>query len=182
MRTTGRGPSETTGPAASPGRARSIWTSGTGPADSSPSVYGTLLLPGAVAAAKAKDRSTAGEYLEEAEGMAKDLGSDANPYGPPSAPPTSRFTGSPLPCPSVTSRPRSSSSRSSTHSLEVVNAFHARNKIDEVINELLGAERRAPEQVHDHIMSRQLVLKLRATAHGKPSRTLADLARRMKIL
>jgi hypothetical protein len=39
----------------------------------------------------------------------------------------------------------------------------------------------APEQVHSHVMSRQLVLRMRTTAIGKRSRTLADPARHMKI-
>lgn len=42
------------------------------------SVYGTLLLPGAVAAARSNDRSTAYEYLSEAGEMARLLGRDAN--------------------------------------------------------------------------------------------------------
>jgi hypothetical protein len=42
------------------------------------SVYGTLLLPGAVAAARSNDRSTAGEYLAEASDMAELIGQDTN--------------------------------------------------------------------------------------------------------
>ena len=68
------------------------------------------------------------------------------------------------------------------HALEVVNAYLARNKVDQAIDKLLAAERRAPEQVHDHIMSRQLVLRLRATNQGKRNRKLAELARRMKVI
>jgi hypothetical protein len=54
--------------------------------------------------------------------------------------------------------------------------------IDHAIQELRGAERRATEQVHIHVMSRQLVMKLRATATGRRSRALADLAHRMNII
>ena len=68
------------------------------------------------------------------------------------------------------------------HALEVVNAYLARNMTEQAIEKLLTAERRAPEQVHDHIMSRQLVLRLRTTSAGKRSRKLAELARRMKVI
>jgi hypothetical protein len=68
------------------------------------------------------------------------------------------------------------------HSLEIANAYSARNKVEEATGELLLAERRAPEQIHGHIMSHQLVLALRGTGHGKRSRALADLARRMKTI
>ncbi|MFG2089247.1 MULTISPECIES: hypothetical protein [unclassified Spirillospora] len=61
-------------------------------------------------------------------------------------------------------------------------AYWARNKIDEAIGELLAAERRAPEQVRTHMMSRQLVMKLRATTLGRRSRPLADLAHRMNVI
>jgi transcriptional regulator with XRE-family HTH domain len=42
------------------------------------SVYGTLLLPGAIAAARSNDRSTAKEYLGEAAQMASLIKTDAN--------------------------------------------------------------------------------------------------------
>jgi hypothetical protein len=54
--------------------------------------------------------------------------------------------------------------------------------VSDAVEQLLQAERLAPERVHDHMMSRQLVLGLRTTASGKRDRRLADLARRMKIL
>jgi transcriptional regulator with XRE-family HTH domain len=157
------------------------------------SIYGTLLLPGAVAAARANDRNTAGAYLDEAEEMATYLGTDSNhlwtAFGPTNVK-IHRVTiamalgdvqvaldliheidtaGLPM-------------ERRIRHALEVANAYHASNKVDQAIQQLLAAERQAPEQVHSHVMSRQLVLRMRTTATGKRSRTLADLARRMKIL
>lgn len=157
------------------------------------SIYGTLLLPGAVAAARAGDRTTAAEYLDEADEMATHLGADANhlwtAFGPTNVKihrvvaamalgdvpialkliPTVDTTGLPV-------------ERRVRHSLEVVNAYHARNHVAEAINVLLSSERQAPEQVHEHVMSRQLVLKLRGTVLGKKSQPLASLARRMKVI
>lgn len=157
------------------------------------SIYGTLLLPGAVAAARSGDRSTAGEYLDEAEEMANRLGGDANhlwtAFGPTNVK-VHRVTAAMslgdaqialdlIPGISARGLPIE---RRVRHALETVNAYHARNLIAEAIGELLSAEKLAPEQVHGHVMSRQLVLRLRATSTGKRSRHLANLARRMKIL
>jgi hypothetical protein len=157
------------------------------------SVYGTLLLPGAIAAARSNDRSTAGEYLAEAEDMAGLLGKDTNhlwtAFGPTNVRIHQVTAAMSLGdvqvalelIPHIDTR-RLPAERRVRHSLEVVNAYHARNRISDAIEELLKAERLAPEQVHEHMMSRQLVLRLRATASGKRDRRLAELARRMKIL
>jgi hypothetical protein len=157
------------------------------------SIYGTLLLPGAVAAARAHDRSTAGTYLDEAHEMAIHLGVDANhlwtAFGPTNVK-IHRVTIAMalgdvqtaldlIPDINTAGLP---TERRVRHALEVANVYHASNKVDQAIHQLLSAERRAPEQVHDHVMSRQLVLRMRTTALGKRSRTLANLARRMKIL
>ncbi|WP_344900746.1 helix-turn-helix transcriptional regulator [Actinomadura meridiana] len=157
------------------------------------SIYGTLLLPGAVAAARAGDRLTAAEYLDEADEMATHLGADANhlwtAFGPTNVKIHRVVTAMALgdvpialkliPTIDVTGLP---AERRVRHSLEVVNAYHARNQVAEAIKVLLNSERRAPEQVHEHVMSRQLVLKLRGTVLGKKSKHLADLARRMKVI
>lgn len=157
------------------------------------SIYGTLMLPGAVAAARVGDRDTAREYLSEAEDMADLLGQDANhlwtAFGPTNVQLHRVTTAMSLgdvqialdliPQIDVSGLP---AERRVRHALEVTSAYHARNRIDDAIGELLTAERQAPEQVHDHMMSRQLVLQLRATATGKRHRKLAELARRMKVL
>ncbi len=157
------------------------------------SVYGTLLLPGAIAAARSNDRATAREYLAEAAEIAGLLGRDANhlwtAFGPTNVR-IHRVTAAMslgdvqvaldlIPYIDTRGLP---AERRVRHSLEVVNAFHARNRVSDAIDELLRAERVAPEQVHGHVMSRQLVLRLRATSSGKRDRRLAELARRMKIL
>lgn len=157
------------------------------------SVYGTLLLPGAIAAARANDRSTAGEYLAEAEDMARLVGKDTNhlwtAFGPTNVKIHQVSTAMALGDVQIAldlipriDAGRLPIERRVRHSLEVVNAYHARNKIDEAVEELLRAERLSAEQVHEHVMSRQLVLRLRDTASGKRDRRLAELARRMKIL
>ncbi|WP_329521729.1 helix-turn-helix domain-containing protein [Spirillospora sp. NBC_01491] len=157
------------------------------------SIYGTLLLPGAVAAARSGDRSTAGEYLDEAEEVATYLGSDANhlwtAFGPTNVKVHRVVTAMALGDVPIALKliPNIDTSglpmeRRVRHALEVVSAHHARNQVETAIDELLVAERRAPEQVHEHVMSRQLVLKLRGTVLGKKSSRLADLARRMKVI
>ncbi len=165
-------------------------------ADRSPtllSVHGTLLLPGAVAAARADNRADAMDYLARAERMANELGVDANhlwtAFGPTNVR-IHRVTAAmalgevPLALDLIPriDTARLPPERAVRHSLEVVNAYRARNKIDDAIGELLTAERRAAEQVHCHIMSRQLVHRLRDTTTGRRSRPLAELARRMSII
>lgn len=165
-------------------------------ADRSPtllSIHGTLLLPGAVAAARAHNRADAMDYLRRAEQMADALGADANhvwtAFGPTNVRihrVTAAMALGDIPTaldliPGITTA-HLPIERTVRHSLEVVNAYRARNKVDEAISELLTAERRAVEQVHAHVMSRQLVYQLRCTATGKRSRLLADLARRMSII
>jgi transcriptional regulator with XRE-family HTH domain len=157
------------------------------------SIYGTLLLPGAIAAARSNDRATAGEYLAEAKDMADLLRTDANhlwtAFGPTNVLIHEVSAAMSLGDVQVALDliPRIDTrglpvERRVRHALEVVNAYHARNRIGDAVEQLLQAERLAPEQVHEHVMSRQLVLRLRSTASGKRDRRLADLARRMKIL
>ncbi|MFI8929580.1 hypothetical protein ACIG3E_18105 [Streptomyces sp. NPDC053474] len=56
------------------------------------SVYGTLFLAGAMAAARAEDRATTQAFLREAEATATRLGTEANhmstAFGPPTSPST----------------------------------------------------------------------------------------------
>lgn len=157
------------------------------------SVYGTLLLPGAVAAARSNDRSTAYQYLSEAGDMARLLGKDANylwtAFGPTNVKihhvtvamslGDAQIALGVIPRIDAGGMP---AERRVRHALEVANAYHARNRIGDAVNELLIAERLAPEQVHEHVMSRQLVLRLHTTAVGRRDRSLAALARRMKII
>lgn len=146
-----------------------------------------------MAAARAGDRHTAAEYLAQAEEMAILIGTDSNhlwtAFGPTNVKIHQVTTAMSLgdvqialdliPGIDTGGLP---AERRVRHSFEVVSAYQARNQVDDAIAVLLTAERLAPEQVHDHVMSRQLVLRLRASGTGRRSRQLADLARRMKIL
>lgn len=157
------------------------------------SVYGTLLLPGAIAAARSNDRSTANEYLSEAGDMARLVGKDTNylwtAFGPTNVKIHQITIAMSLGdaqialdlIPHIDARGLPAERRV-RHALEVANAYHARNRIDEAVRELLTAERLAPEQVHEHVMSKQLVLRLHTTAAGRRDRRLAGLARRMKLI
>ncbi|WUI00814.1 transcriptional regulator [Spirillospora sp. NBC_00431] len=153
------------------------------------SIHGTLLLPGAVAAARAGDRTAALGFLTRAERMADQLGADANHLWTAFGPTNVRMhrvtvamaLGDVLTAIDLAvaiDTARMPAERAVRHGLEVVNAHHARNKIDKAVTELLNAERRAPEQIHAHVMSRQLVGRLRATTIGRRSPALADLAQR----
>jgi hypothetical protein len=157
------------------------------------SVYGTLLLPGAVAAARCKDRKTAGEYLSEANDMAQLVVRDANhlwtAFGPTNVKLHDVTVAMSLgdvqiavdliPFIDTHGLP---AERRVRHSIEVASAYCARNRVSDAVKELLMAERVAPEQIHRHVMSRQLVLRLHATASGRRDRRLAELAHRMKII
>jgi transcriptional regulator with XRE-family HTH domain len=157
------------------------------------SVYGSLLLPGAVAAARSNDRSTAGEYLSEAVDMANLVGTDTNylwtAFGPTNVKIHHVTIAMSLGdaqialdlVPRIDARGLPPERRV-RHALEVASAYHARNLIDAAVRELLVAERLASEQVHAHVMSRELVLRLHATAAGRRDRSLAALARRMKLI
>ena len=157
------------------------------------SVYGTLLLPGAIAAARSNDRSTASEYLSEAGDMARLVGKDANylwtAFGPTNVKIHHVTIAMSLGdaqialdlIPRIDARGLPTERRV-RHALEVTNAYLARNRIDDAVRELLAAERLAPEQVHEHVMSKQLVLRLHTTATGRQDRRLAGLARRMSLI
>ncbi|MEU2106401.1 helix-turn-helix domain-containing protein [Nocardia beijingensis] len=166
------------------------------PADSSPeyqSVYGTLFLTGAMAAARTEDRALTNEYLREAASAATQLGRDAN-YAWTAFGPTNvqihrvstameladvetalalglRIDTSALP-----------TERQVRHSMELARAKSARSKRDEALEILLSAEARAPEQVRAHGLCRDLVLNWVRTSRSRPSSALAGLADRMKVL
>ncbi len=78
------------------------------------SVYGSLLLRGAVAAAQRDQRDTAYDLLAEADAAARRLGVDGNLAGPPSARSTPGSTGSTSPSPSATRAPPSTWPAAST--------------------------------------------------------------------
>ncbi|MEY9211630.1 hypothetical protein NI17_009480 [Thermobifida halotolerans] len=156
------------------------------------SVYGTLLLPGSVAAAREGDRSAARGYLEESEKVALRLGTErndlwtsfgttnvavhrvvvANSLGDVDAAIQlgRRIDTSGL---SIERRVR--------HALELASAYVKRNQIDAAIGRVLEAERLSPEQIRWHVMSRQIVTGMLRTRSGKRNRDLVALALRMGV-
>ncbi|MFD9881521.1 helix-turn-helix domain-containing protein [Streptomyces alboflavus] len=157
------------------------------------SVYGTLFLTGAMAAARAEDRATAQSYLREAETAATRLGTDANhmwtAFGPTNVAIHKVATAGELgdfqiaselgPQVDTTGLP---TERRVRHDLEVARALTARNRTDEALAVVLEAERMAPEQVRHHYMSRELVLGWVRGTRGRPSRSVADLAERLRVV
>jgi transcriptional regulator with XRE-family HTH domain len=168
----------------------------TGLADAGPeylSVYGTVLLAGAVAAARAEDRGQVLAFLKEADDSARRLGGDGNhlwtAFGPTNVS-IHRVTaavdlgdiefaidlGMRL---DTTAMPIE---RRVRHTLEVARALSARNRTDEALAELLRAEELAPEQVRHHAISRQLVQTWLRRGRGRPSFNLASLAGRVHVV
>ncbi|HEY8524613.1 MAG TPA: hypothetical protein VIL48_06605 [Acidimicrobiales bacterium] len=154
------------------------------------SIYGTLLLAGAMAAARAGDRRATHDYLDEADGYARRIGHDANhlwtAFGPTNVAihrvatsvafddiddahdHTSGIDTSRLP---VERRVR--------YAFDLARVSAARREIDQAVTGMLAAERLAPEQVHHHVMGRQIVADLRRTSGGKHHPELTRLAERI---
>ncbi|MFE3449059.1 helix-turn-helix domain-containing protein [Nonomuraea sp. NPDC059194] len=163
--------------------------------DASPallSVHGTLLLAGSMAAARAEDRSTVRAFLAEADQSASRLGGDANhvwtAFGPTNVAIHRVATAIELgdvqvavdvgPDLDTSALPIE---RRARHGLAVAQAFSMWNRTDEALGAILAVERIAPEQIRHHYLSRQLVLSWIRRQRGKPSRPLADLARRLHV-
>ncbi|MFF9896146.1 helix-turn-helix domain-containing protein [Streptomyces longispororuber] len=157
------------------------------------SVYGTLFLTGAMAAARAEDRATTQAFLREAEAAAARLGSDANhmwtAFGPTNVAIHKVATAGELGDFQIASDlgPQIDTSglpveRRVRHDLEVARALTARNRTDEALSVVLEAERIAPEQVRHHYMSRELVLGWVRGTRGRPSSSVADLAERLRVV
>lgn len=157
------------------------------------SVYGTLFLTGSMAAARAEDRATAQAFLREAEGAARRLGSDANhmwtAFGPTNVAihrvATAGELGDMQIAADLGQQVDTSglpTERRVRHNLEVARALSAWNRTDEALAMVLEAERIAPEQVRHHYMSRELVLGWVRGTRGRPSRSVADLAERLKVV
>jgi transcriptional regulator with XRE-family HTH domain len=167
-----------------------------GLADASPtyvSIYGTLFLVGAVAAARLDDRATVRHFLAEADSAAQRLGQDANhmwtAFGPTNVAIHRISTAMELGDVQVAADqgPRVDSStlpleRRVRHTLEVARAYSAQNRTDEALALVLDAEELAPEQVRYHFISRHLVTTWVRQQKGKPSHQLAGVAQRLRIV
>jgi transcriptional regulator with XRE-family HTH domain len=157
------------------------------------SVYGTLFLTGAMAAARDNDAGTTRTFLSAADEAAGRLGADANhvwtAFGPTNVAIHRVATAAELGDVQVAVDlgPRVDTSampmeRRVRHALEVARAYSSWNRTDQARATLLQAEQLAPEQVHHHYLSRQLVLTWIRRQRGKPPAELAALARRLKVL
>jgi len=156
------------------------------------SVYGTLFLAGAMAAARAEDRATTRAFLAEADAVARRLGRDGKhmwtSFGPTNVAIHRVATAAELGDMQIAADlgPRLDTSALPTerrvrHALEVARALSTRNRPDQALDVLLDAEQLAPEQVRYHFLSRQLVLTWVRNQRGKPSYHLDALAKRLRI-
>lgn len=157
------------------------------------SVYGTLFLAGAMAAARTEDRATTQSFLREADDAAQRLGTDANhmwtAFGPTNVAvhcvATAGELGDIQIAADLGQRVDTSSlpvERQVRHGLEVARALSAWNRTDEALATLLEAEQAAPEQVRHHYLSRELVVGWIRSTRGRPSQPVADLARRLGVI
>jgi transcriptional regulator with XRE-family HTH domain len=173
-------------------RAADVLSSSIGTADDAMlSVYGSLFHTGAMAASRADNRQTTRGFLTEAQDAANQLGADANymwtAFGPTNVAIHQVNTAMELgdvqialdigPGLDTSGLP---AERQVRHALEVARAYAARNRQDEGLATLLGAEQIAPEQVRHHFISRQLVLTW-MRQRGKPSPSLTGLASRLRL-
>ncbi|MFW5420572.1 helix-turn-helix transcriptional regulator [Nocardiopsis sp. CNT-189] len=167
-----------------------------GAADASPtrlSLYGTLLLVGAMAAARLEDRSAVDDFLAEADRTAVRLGQDANhmwtAFGPTNVAihrvSTSMELGDVQLAAAQGSHVNASAlplERRVRHALEVARAYNAVNRSEEALSLLLDAEKLAPEQVRHHFIPRALVTTWLRRRRGKPSHLLAGVAQRLGVV
>ena len=157
------------------------------------SIYGTLLLVGSMAAARAGDRIGASKYLAVAGNAAQSLGYDGNHWWTSFGPTTvamhsvstalelgdvdtalakgSRLDTSALPI-----------ERRVRHKLDLARAHHERGHRDEAVGLVLDADELAPEQVGSHYITRSLVTAWIKTGREGASRPVADLAQRLQIV
>ncbi len=157
------------------------------------SVYGSLSLAGSMAAARAEDRTTTRAFLSEAGSAARRLGTDANhmwtAFGPTNVAvhrvATAGELGDVQIAADLGQRVDVSGlpvERRVRHNLEVARALSAWNRSDEALARLLRAEHDAPEQVRHHYLSRELVIGWVRGTRGRPSPSVADLAKRLRIV
>ncbi len=156
------------------------------------SVYGTLLLVGAMAAARNNRRNIVQDFLLEADQTAARIGGDRNclwtAFGPTNVAIHRVNTAMELgdvqvalsigPTVDTSALP---AERRIRHQLELARAFNLAGRQKDSITAVLEAEQIAPEQVRHHYLSRQLVLTWMRSNHGSPSLALQSLAQRMRI-
>ena len=154
------------------------------------SVYGSLHLICALAAARNDDRSAANTHLEEADQAAVRLGGDANhvwtAFGPTNVAihqvvaamelgdvQRAVEIGEPLDTSSLPVE------RRVRHAIETARAYARWNKIDRALDALLAAERIGPDQVRYHRLSRAIVREI--LTRPRPPRRALELSERMGL-
>ncbi|SCL34564.1 hypothetical protein GA0074692_3865 [Micromonospora pallida] len=154
------------------------------------SVYGSLHLVCALAAARKDDRSCANSHINEADAAATRLGTDGNhvwtAFGPTNVSihkttvamelgdvQRAITIGAPL---DTTALPVE---RQVRHAIETARALARWNRIDEALAALLDAEIIGPDQVRYHRLSRDLVREI--LTRPRPPRPAVELSERMGI-
>ena len=154
------------------------------------SVRGAFTFVGAIAAARAGDRSHASWFLHHGRALADDLGRDANyvwtAFGPTTVAMHEVSVAAELgdlnlaadlgEAVNVSALPRE---RQVRHRLEVARALSRVAKRDKAEAMLLTAEYAAPEQVHRHFLTHELVHEWIRDPRRIPSPELVALARRL---
>ena len=155
------------------------------------SIYGTLLLAASMTAARAGDRSSVDEPLDEADHHATRLGRDRNhlwtAFGPTNvavhrvatAVAQDDITGAERHLRAVDAAALPSERRV-RYLFDVAMIAVRRDRTDEAIATMLEAEQLAPEQVHHHVMAQQIVGHLRTSKSGRQDPRLAQLDRRTR--
>ncbi len=153
---------------------------------------GVPLACGSMAAARGEDRDSVRSFLNGADDAARRLGRDGNhlwtAFGPTNVSIHRVATAMDLgdvqvaldlgPRVDTTALPLE---RQVRHALETARALSARNRTEDALATLLEAERKAPEQVRHHAISRQLVQTWMRRGRGRPSYQLAGLAQRVRV-
>lgn len=157
------------------------------------SVYGTMLLVGALASARGDNGHAAREYLRHAGDVARALGHDGNyvwsSFGPTNVAVHEVSIAMELgddalaaelgPQVDVSVLPRE---RQIRHHLEVARAHHRTGNRDETFRALLTAEQEAPEQVRRHFLTHELVLAAVRDQRRPVTAELHGLATRVGVL
>lgn len=66
------------------------------------------------------------------------------------------------------------------YAFDLARVHTERGDVGRAVAGMLAAERLAPEQVHHHLMSHDIVIDLRSTPDGRRNEDLAGLARRIE--
>ncbi|MBX6723960.1 MAG: transcriptional regulator, partial [Dactylosporangium sp.] len=159
------------------------------------SVYGTLLLQGAMAAARGGDGATVRDLLHGAEDAAKRVGEDENHYwtcfGPTNVKLHRAAAAVELgdaalaveihdaldPVAFAALLPE----RRANHYLDVARGYAQLGKLDKAGEMLVEANRLAPSEIRCRPLAHEVVTDLLRRARGAPPSTVAELAEQMGV-